>query len=420
MSFTAAPFLECFCGRTYSNSVDLEEHRRARGHFAAHVCGKYCNHPPVEQSNGPSSECGYCGKICERPDILEDHRRFTGHCYCSDCDISFESQSAFKIHLETEVHASEFKCCDCNIFFGDIHALNAHMASRAHRKPLPKKLLREINFTITGHVCNQCQRKFASSDSLQQHRESVKHKPLSSLRCPLAKKCHKKFKSPSALLHHLESGDCPSGMNRDEINRLVQSYDHDNAIHSSSALAPLKLSAPSASSLSSALSTRIPTPDSEFSEMVFDDESEWSLVTPAPSQDGLGGSFEGILLEGSEIVFEGPLSVDRVANLRCPLCPAKKRTFRTAAALENHMNSPAHSPKMYHCPKIAFLDSGESEKKGPKKTHFKTLSGLAQHLESGACRGGKKTFLSCISFIQEQLQKWGLGEMRLLLAQSKQ
>jgi hypothetical protein len=34
--------------------------------------------------------------------------------------------------------------------------------------------------------------------------------------------CQRRFSSPSALLHHLESGACPSDMIRRKLNLLVQ------------------------------------------------------------------------------------------------------------------------------------------------------------------------------------------------------
>jgi hypothetical protein len=37
MTLRSADLLECFCGRTYTHATDLEEHRRARGHFSSHT-----------------------------------------------------------------------------------------------------------------------------------------------------------------------------------------------------------------------------------------------------------------------------------------------------------------------------------------------------------------------------------------------
>jgi hypothetical protein len=89
-------------------------------------------------------------------------------------------------------------------------------------------------------------------------------------------------------------------------------------------------------------------------------------------------------------------------------------------ALQQHMISPAHGDKLYHCPSnLLPMDSNRAEIKQGKGKQFTTLSGLAQHLESGACHGGKQTFLHCIEFIQRHLGQWGLEGMRLLLPGSQ-
>ena len=46
--------------------------------------------------------------------------------------------------------------------------------------------------------------------------------------------------------------------------------------------------------------------------------------------------------------------------------------------------------------------------------YFSTLSGLTQHLESGACEGGKATFLKAVVYVEERLNQLGLGDLRLL------
>ncbi|XP_014550160.1 hypothetical protein COCVIDRAFT_116289 [Bipolaris victoriae FI3] len=374
---TIDPF-ECFCGRTYTYAIDLEEHRRARGHFPSHVCRGSCIHPPVAQYDFTIRRCGYCGKLCERLDIFEDHYIATGHCFCSECDLPFKSQSAWKNHCEVELHASEYRCCNCDISFKDIHALNAHMASRAHRKPLQekhkdkaRKAGKATMVSAGDHVCKKCRRTFPSLHSFQQHCESIKHKPISALGCPIGEGCKRKFSAPSALLHHLESGKCCSGMDRDDIYDIVQLYDKDHTIHTLPKLTP---------SSSTYLSAHGLSPDFGTPTSSLDSLDSWLLVTPTHSQG----------------------------------------TFRTIQALQQHIVSPTHCDKVYHCPRnLLLINSTKAGTKQGKTKQFTTLSGLAQHLESGACRGGRQTFLHCIEFIQQHLGQWGLGGMRLLLPGSQ-
>lgn len=420
MTLCSADLLECFCGRTYTYPIDLEEHRRARGHFPSHACRDSCRHPPVAQYNFSIHKCDCCGKLCNRLDILEDHRIATGHCFCSECNLSFQSQSAWKIHHEVKLHVSEYRCCNCNISFKDIHAFDAHMARRVHRKPLQQKSYDNTRKTkqattasADDQTCKKCRRTFSSFQSLRQHCESVKHKPLSALHCPAGDGCRGEFSAPSALLHHLESGKCCSGMDRDDVYNIIQLYDKDHTIHSLPTLTPSSSTHRSAHRLS-------PYPGTPT--MSLDSPDGWSLITPTHSRDSAEGSLvDWSLLEDSLFSLRRRRVVDNIEpELRCPLCPRKHRAFATVQALQQHMISPAHCDKIYYCPSnLLPVASSRAETKQGKRKQFTTLSGLAQHLESGACYGGKQTFLHCVEFVQRHLEQQGLGRMRLLLPGSQ-
>ena len=58
----------------------------------------------------------------------------------------------------------------------------------------------------------------------------------------------------------------------------------------------------------------------------------------------------------------------------CYIC---RKSFRTLASLNGHLNSPAHDDDEFRCPKC--------------KTKFKLISGFIQHLESGCCGLAKTT-----------------------------
>ncbi|KAI9765883.1 MAG: hypothetical protein M1839_005286 [Geoglossum umbratile] len=412
MSDSSRLTLNCFCGRTYGNAIDLEEHRRARGHFSSHRCGPLCNHPQVSPGPVRMQSCNSCGKKCERDDILRDHRTFTGHCFCSECDRVFESQGALKEHLRTELHASEFRCCNCNIDFKDVHALNAHMASRAHRRPLPadrENPKPQVTALIDGVLpCEDCDRTFKSASALRAHRASVKHKPLSNLTCPLGKKCTMRFTSPSALIQHLESGKCDSGTTRDKIYGLIQSHDPEKLIHSPPEDPPLTPQSYLPSETS-------PTNYTPRRPNLLADSDNWSLV-PSPSIFSLDESAaESSLVSGPRTpTSDGRHSVYAPIShrLRCPLCPETHRRFAVLQDLERHMASPVHCPKVYHCP-VGLFPEGRSSQ-APR--FFSTLGGLAQHLESGACQGGEGTFKKIVEFIERRLNLLGFRSMPLLLA----
>jgi hypothetical protein len=46
---------------------------------------------------------------------------------------------------------------------------------------------------------------------------------------------------------------------------------------------------------------------------------------------------------------------------------------------------------------------------------FSTLSGLAQHLESGACEGGIATLHKAAEYIEDRLRGIGMKKVKLLM-----
>jgi hypothetical protein len=398
--------LRCFCGRSYTSSCDLKEHRRARGHFPSHRCTGSCNHPASDLHDGQTRVCGFCGKVCERLDIFKDHAIATGHFFCSDCDLQFSSRQSWEDHRNSAKHASEFKCCDCDISFNDIHALVAHMASRAHRRPLRPKIAphnKKQSLPVSSSTeCTKCERKFSCSQSLQQHYTSLKHNPLSRLECPIGTKCRGSFMSPSALLQHLESGKCSSGMHRDEVLQIVDSCALNIIGHSPSA---------SVASSMSDLQAYTSAVESGSWAVMSDTDSEWSLLTPSISYGSVEDSLEQWSLLGDADPQPGGglslVSSTTPQTLRCPMCPKKRAEFSTLNSLRQHMESPVHSPKVYKCPSLG--------QEGDVTGRFSTLGGLCQHLESNSCKGGKRALFRCIAFIQEQLEQLGFGDLQLLL-----
>jgi hypothetical protein len=281
------------------------------------------------------------------------------------------------------------------------------MASRAHRKPLPAERKKPKSLTVTlidGNLpCKDCKRTFKSASALRQHRASVKHKPLSNLTCPVGENCTMRFTSPSALIQHLESGGCDSKTTRDKIYHLIQSHDLERLIHSlPESTPPTPQSFPSSEPSS---------PD----RLPLADDSSWSLVM-SPSILSLDESVTGwSLVSGLQTRISEDQHSPISHTLKCPLCPKTRKCFATAQDLEKHMASPAHCLKVYHCPTGIFPEGRSSQpQKSPKL--FSTLGGLAQHLESGACQGGKETFNKIVEFIERRLELWGFRSMPLLLA----
>ena len=137
--------------------------------------------------------------------------------------------------------------------------------------------------------CVPCKRMFRDNNALRHHERSTFHQGRK-VGCPM-KGCNKSFVSRAALVHHLESGGCPSRINRDMVNRIVAKLDKSGVITDSSRL--------------------------------------------------IGGGQEAVT---------GGWATARAWNgerYECYLC---HRTFAALLDLNQHLNSPAHAQKAYRCP----------------------------------------------------------------------
>jgi hypothetical protein len=130
-----------------------------------------------------------------------------------------------------------------------------------------------------------------------------------------------------------------------------------------------------------------------------------SLLSPqilTPESDQCRSTYSSILL----------------STTRCPFCPATRPPFQKPESLQQHLNSPAHMPRMFHCPDFLFPMSQGPSLSGKASTvikSFSTLSGLAQHLESGACEGGLVTFRKVVWHIEARLKEMGMNSVKLLM-----
>jgi hypothetical protein len=95
----------------------------------------------------------------------------------------------------------------------------------------------------------------------------------------------------------------------------------------------------------------------------------------------------------------------RKAWFLCHICPPTSNRFETAQDLQSHSLSAAHASKLFHCP-TALLGL----KKRPHSKNFSTLSGLAMHVESGACLGGKKAIKNLLLFVNDKLNELGFRQ----------
>ena len=444
--------ITCSCGRDFLSSPSLFVHQRVTGHCFCKLCNRQfdselslASHnktdhdgsssgsqkpktslPTLPQAKNKSTswlcprcdksfdaqgaannhcsvahlhKCGACTKAYINLRALHGHQRLVGHCFCRQCDHFFSDTSALAEHKKHFIHAAGFHCCDCDRDFVNQQALDQHLQDKDHTS-IKKR-----------HECKECRREFLNQAALKKHQASLIHKPLSDLNCVASAKCKQRFSSPSAMIHHLESGHCHSGITRTDLNQLVQKNDTERLISSGPAdrdaieelqdrLSSLTLTShPIPTPLSSENSTPIMTPDTESGSGV--------LLSPyiGRRSPALSPANVSAIPTGSGLRNNG---------LFCPLCPERPKPFSTSAGLEMHLASSKHAPKIFHCPSSLFPPTkGKGSHHGPTK-RFSSLSGLVQHVESGACRGGKATLRKAVELVEERLKDLGLEQVRLL------
>ncbi|KIV84925.1 hypothetical protein PV11_00672 [Exophiala sideris] len=141
---------------------------------------------------------------------------------CSPCDRKFLNLNGALNHCRNaSVHRGEW-CERCQWLFVSPAARNKHVADSPHhyickRCKIDYDLTTALNKHLVDvhHQCMDCEEEFNNDNDLQQHKRS--HLPLD-VKC-LA--CERKFSEFAAMMIHLESGTCQSGVDRNDIDTWV-------------------------------------------------------------------------------------------------------------------------------------------------------------------------------------------------------
>lgn len=538
----------CFCGATFGNQHVLHAHAKQHGHLLLCVCGivvaseqallnhdRDVKHSPntsgfrLDLCAAPNSAhtcavCGYhnlhavplqhhildkhngcptCGQVFESETQRLRHQKAPRHCYCAVHGQAFSGVAAFSRQMRLDGHNDGFECLDCARNFATQLAFDHHMDSDGHKKVVAQASIKVEEISAAAKLeeanlrCEPCDRKFCNLKALfKAHNASIKHNPLSDLKCPLSDHCSATFTSPSALLFHLESGGCKSGMNRVKLNAIMFKHDTNSRITVASQTSSVLKAAASKVSQSSihprsSASQHVPsllaaskssvdgsvlTPDESddtstigrgsivsleeddvdytgselqaFSALSFNDTFSTAcgggaMLTPSASTvSSCGGapvstssSDSGVNLTPTASLASKALSSwshvfssinftpaatsldssstdtirydGRKQRWICPIC---SDAFRKKRGLLQHMKSPRHAVKIFHCPTGL---PGLSPSNKPT-LQFKTASGLAQHIEAGSCHGGQQMLGFIAGLIETQIAE-ALGKKVKLL-----
>ncbi|KAI0698767.1 hypothetical protein C8Q76DRAFT_771882 [Earliella scabrosa] len=270
-------------------------------------------------------ECERCDRWFNTERALEQHKDNSSmHHICYPCDRDFPTATGLTQHyIQSPRHAYCRWCDDHFSSFQDLydHYDDAHwycnLCDSTFRNELG--LHEHRRQSHADRYCVPCKRMFQNANNLRQHQNSSMHQGRT-VACPM-KGCTRAFPSTAALVLHLESGTCTSGMTRKMVDDLIRKIDRSNIITNPNRM----IGGPASSS-------RSPTVTGEWAT-----ERAWN-----------GFAYE---------------------------CYSCHRTYRELAHLNAHLRSPAHAEKIYRCPS-AWGGCGAD---------FRTLSAFCQHMENAQC-----------------------------------
>ncbi|OOF98216.1 hypothetical protein ASPCADRAFT_164606 [Aspergillus carbonarius ITEM 5010] len=267
---------------------------------------------------------------------------------CDTCTRRFYSWPACRQHMNDKDHWAVFECETCDEEFSSEEDADWHMSNYGHYAPKISCETCEKKFHTQDsadqhmdalkhyrHYCRACDRRFQNENNLRMHLNSKIHRGQNII-CPF---CKTTFTTATGVTHHLETGSCPraSSLNRETIHKLIRSRDTQGII------------------------------TNKLLEWYEDDSGQYSATRRA---------FNGRYWE-------------------CYIC---HREFNTVTALNQHLNSPVHKRKLYHCP----------NRTGRCGKQFTTLAALFNHLESESC--------GCTRFEKVQLQAQNIFNSNRLIA----
>ncbi|KAF1842045.1 uncharacterized protein K460DRAFT_293869 [Cucurbitaria berberidis CBS 394.84] len=241
---------------------------------------------------------------------------------CEICNRTFINWHAAVQHMNAVGH---WECEMCDAEFYSREAAFDHMDDYNHYRPAfacegcnaafdtPGEAKRHMHLKghWRTHWCGECQRGFESEPNLKAHLNSNVHRG-NGIACPF---CKRGFTTATGVTHHLETGSCSKArsLNRDTILTEVRRRDPNHLITK-------KL-------------------------LTYPGSSSTITATSASWNSDIG-------------LYE------------CYLC---HKGFRELKSLNNHVNSPAHKERVYHCPGRAC------------GREFRALAPLFNHLESETC-----------------------------------
>lgn len=159
--------------------------------------------------------CSPCGdRWFNEWEDLEQHRTMSyRHNWCSRCQRDFDSPQDLQDHIDNS--AFHYICDWCNLDYNGYDSYMDHMEEQHQQCERCDEWQEgmadlQLHRQQYHHYCVMCNRYFQSANNLVVHLNSSIHKPKT-YECPF---CPRKQVTPSAVVSHMESGTCKSGITR--------------------------------------------------------------------------------------------------------------------------------------------------------------------------------------------------------------
>ncbi|KAK6440058.1 hypothetical protein LTR95_003722 [Oleoguttula sp. CCFEE 5521] len=199
--------------------------------------------------------CPQCLQAFRNSAVLYGHQKTSNHLFCLEHDLDFTCANALIQHLREDAHIGSFECTTCDRAFKTEIALNDHLDSIGHA-------------CVTEAAARQILNAKDAVTNLERHEEE---------------QCTGVFTSPSALLFHLGSNTCKSGMTRNKLNTVVAKYHVNGHITGANSTGSLTANENGRVLDATTLPASVPTPDSLSI-------SDASGVVLTPSNTSIGHS----------------------------------------------------------------------------------------------------------------------------------
>ena len=192
----------------------LVQHQKSTKHCPCPRCDPSDSHEALLEARlSPIDKysCPECRRRFAQERSLEAHQRESLHAYCYNCEILSPTRGLHALHMQshapvpamTPSSATQFRCCDCERDLKNEGALADHLrCSKVHGlgKGGKKKKKQKQEEGNQRTKCKKCERTFKNRGALGRHLASVRHNPLSDIKCVADAECKKQFSCPSVQL----------------------------------------------------------------------------------------------------------------------------------------------------------------------------------------------------------------------------